>query len=328
VAEAGRKPVVLVGGNMGRNDGVDYSEWFARDFPDVTFYSTEGKPEVLEAHIAEADAVIGDVPEGLLARAKRLRWVSSTGAGANALSTPAFRARPEIVATTVVGVHVASVPEQTLAMLFAFARKLPEQILNQHGPHRYYWPTGMFEVEGQTMGILGIGKIGQSLARKAKGLGMRVTGWRRSDTPAPEGLLDRQFARDDLHGLLADADHVVITLPLTAETHHLIGARELAAMKHTAYLYNVGRGPILDQDALLAALRDGTIAGAGLDVTDPEPLPPDHPLWDAPNLILLTHYGGLTPKYGPRAYAILSENLRRFLRGEELLNVVDKQRGY
>ena len=328
MAESERKPVVLVGGNMGRNDGVDYSEWFARDFPDVTFYSTEGKPEVLERHIAEADAVIGDVPERLLARAMRLRWVSSTGAGANGVSTPAFQARPEVVATTVVGVHAASVPEQTLAMLLAFARRLPEQILNQRGPHRFYWPTGMFEIEGQTMGILGLGKIGTSLARKAKGLGMRVTGWRRSDTPAPEGLLDRQFAPGDLHGMLADADHVVVTLPLTAETHHRFAAAEFAAMKRSAYFFNVGRGPIVDQAALLAALKGGAIAGAGIDVTDPEPLPPDDPLWDVPNLILLTHYGGLTPKYGPRAYAILSDNLRRFLTGEPLMNVVDKQRGY
>lgn len=327
VAESGRRPVVLVGGNMGRNDGVDYSQWFARDFPAVTFYSTEGKPEVLEQHIAEADAVIGDVPERLLPQAKRLRWISSTGAGANAHSA-AFQERPEIVTTTVSGVHVASVPEQTLAMLFAFARRLPEQIINQHGPHRYYWPTGMFEVEGQTMGILGMGKIGQSLAQKARGIGMRVTGWRRSDTPAPDGLLDHQFAPDDLHGLLADADHVVVTLPLTAETHYLFGADEFNAMKRTAHFFNVGRGPVMDQAALFAALTAGTIAGAGIDVTDPEPLSPDDPLWDAPNLILLTHYGGLTPKYGPRAYAILSDNLRRFLNGEELLNVVDQRRGY
>ncbi len=328
MGEARHRPVVLVGGNMGRNDGVDYSEWFRRDFPDVTFHWTEGKPEVLEAHIAEADAVIGDVPERLLARATRLRWVSSTGAGANGVSTRAFQARPDIVATTVTGVHVASVPEQTLAMLLAFARRLPEQIVNQHADHRYYWPTGMFEIEGQTMGILGLGKIGQSLAKKARGLGMRVVAWRRSDAPAPEGTVDRLYARGDLHAMLGEADHVVITLPLTAETTGLFGAAELAAMRRTAYLYNVGRGPILDQDALIAALHDGTIAGAGLDVTDPEPLPPDHPLWDAPNLILLTHYGGLTPKYGPRAYAILSENLRRFLAGGTLLNVVDKQRGY
>ncbi|MGI8857357.1 MAG: NAD(P)-dependent oxidoreductase, partial [Thermomicrobiales bacterium] len=106
------------------------------------------------------------------------------------------------------------------------------------------------------------------------------------------------------------------------------GADEFAAMKQSAYFFNVGRGPIVDQAALLAALNEGAIAGAGIDVTDPEPLPPDDPLWDVPNLILLTHYAGLTPKYGPRAYEILSENLRRFLNGEELLNIVDKQRGY
>jgi phosphoglycerate dehydrogenase-like enzyme len=327
VAETGRKPTILVGGNMGRNDGVDYRAKLAADFPEVEFISFENDPAVLERHIEEADAVIGDVPEQLLPRAGRLRWVQTTGAGANAVSTPAFAAT-DIVATSAVGVHVASVPEHVLAMLLAFARRLPEQILNQHGAHRFYWPTGMFEVEGQTLGLLGFGKIGQALARKAKGLGMRVVVWRRSDAAAPSELVDRQFARDDLHGLLADADHVVITLPLTPETQGLIGAAELGAMKRSAFLYNVGRGPIVVQDDLMAALHDGTIAGAGIDVTDPEPLPPDHPLWDAPNLILLTHYGGLTPKYGPRAYAIISENVRRFLASEELLNLVDKARGY
>lgn len=325
---AERKPVILVGGNMGRNDGVDYCAKLAADFPQATFISVEGQTDVLERHITEADAVIGDLPDRLLPQATRVRWVQTTGAGANGVSTPAHQARTDIIATSAVGVHVASVPEQTLAMLFAFARKLPEQILNQHGPHRFYWPEGMFEVEGSTMGILGLGKIGMSLARKAKGLGMRVTGWRRSDTPADVGVLDQQFAPDDLHGLLADADHVVITLPLTAETRQLIGARELAAMKPTAYLFNVGRGAIVAQDALLAALKDGTIAGAGLDVTDPEPLPPNHPLWDVPNLILMTHYAGLTPKYGPRAYAIIADNVRRFLANEPLLNIVDKRRGY
>jgi len=327
MADTARKPVILVGGNMGRGDGMDYRARLAADFPGAEFISVEGAPELLERHIATADAVIGDLPERLFAQATRVRWVQTTGAGANGVTYPALR-DSDVTATSAIGVHVASVPEQTLAMLFAFARRVPEQVLNQHGPHRFYWPTGMFEVEGQTMGILGLGKIGTALARKAKGLGMRVTGWRRSDTPAEPGLLDRQFAPDDLHGLLADADHVVITLPLTPETTHLIGERELRAMKRTAYLFNVGRGPSVVQDALLAALRDGTIAGAGLDVTDPEPLPPAHPLWDAPNLILLTHYGGLTPQYGPRAYAIISENVRRFLAGEPLMNVIDKHRGY
>lgn len=326
VREDGR-PVILVGGNMGRNDGVDYCAKLAADFPQATFISYEGDPTALERHIGEADAVIGEVPERLLPRATRLRWVQTTGAGANAVSMPAFAAT-NIVATSAVGVHAVSVPEHVLAMLFAFARRLPEQILNQHGAHRFYWPTGMFEVEGQTLGLLGFGHIGQSLARKARGLGMRVVAWRRSDQPGPPGLLDRLYQHEDLHGLLGAADHVVVTLPLTAETRGLLGAAELRAMKRTAYLYNVGRGPIVDRDALLAALRDGTIAGAGIDTPDPEPLPPDDPLWDAPNLILLTHYGGLTPKYGPRAYAIIAENVRRFLAGEDLLNVVDKARGY
>ncbi len=327
MADTGRKPLILVGGNMGRNDGVDYRARLAAAFPQAEFISTEGDAAALERHIGEADAIIGDLPQRLFDQAKRVKWVQTTGAGANGVTYPALR-DADIVATSAIGVHVASVPEQALAMLFAFARRVPEQILNQHGEKRFYWPTGMFEIEGQTMGVLGLGKIGTALARKAKGLGMRTVGWRRTDAPAEPGVLDRLYGPDALHAMLADADHVVITLPLTPETTHLFGERELAAMKPTAYLYNVGRGPIIVQDALVKALHDGTIAGAGLDVTDPEPLPPAHPLWDAPNLILLTHYGGLTPKYGPRAYAIISENVRRFLAGEELANVVDKHRGY
>lgn len=317
-----------MGGNLGRGDGVDYVARFRVDFPQARFLSYEEDPAVLERHLAEADAVIGGVPDALLPRAERLRWVSSTGAGAGGLTGAAYRSRPDLVVTTVSGVHTASVPEHVLAMLFAFARRLPEQIVNQHGEHRFYWPEGMFEVEGQTMGILGLGHIGRALAVKARGLGMRVAGWRRRDQPVEEGLLDHQYRPQQLLELLAASDHVVITLPLTAATRHLIGRRELAAMKPTSHLFNVGRGPVIDQAALLAALREGVIAGAGLDVTDPEPLPPDDPLWDQPNCILLTHYAGLTPAYGPRAYRILARNLRRFLDGEPLCNVVDKEAGY
>ncbi|MBO0701903.1 MAG: D-2-hydroxyacid dehydrogenase, partial [Candidatus Dormibacteraeota bacterium] len=238
------------------------------------------------------------------------------------------QARTDVVVTTVSGVHTAAVPEHVLAMLLAFARRLPEQILNQHGARRFYWPEGMFEVEGQTMGILGLGHIGRALAVKARGLGMRVVGWRRRDEPVAAGLLDRQYPPGRLLELLGAADHVVITLPLTAATHHLIGAAELAAMKESAYLFNVGRGAVVDQTALVEALRGGVIAGAGLDVTDPEPLPPDDPLWAQSNCLVLTHYGGLTPAYGPRAYRILAGNVRRFLKGEPLCNVVDKEAGY
>lgn len=321
-------PLILVGGNLGRGDGVDYAARFAADFPEARFLSYEEDPAVLERHLAEADAVIGAVPDPLLPRAGRLRWVSSTGAGAGGLTTPAYRARGDIVVTTVSGVHTASVPEHVLAMLLAFARCLPEQVVNQHGAHRFYWPDGMFEVEGQTMGILGVGRIGRALAVKARGLGMRVVGWRRRDEPVEGGVLDHRYPHDRLLELLGAVDHVVITLPLTRATRRLIGARELAAMKPSAHLFNVGRGEVVDQAALLEALRGGVIAGAGLDVTDPEPLPPEDPLWDQPNCLLLTHYGGLTPSYGPRAYRILADNVRRFLDGDPLRNVVDKRAGY
>lgn len=316
---------ILVGGNMGRNDGVDYRAKLAADFPEVTFISYEGQPEIRERHIAEADAVIGDVPDALLPRAQRLRWVQTTGAGANAVCTPGMIAREGIVGTSCVGVHVASVPEQTLAMVFAFARCLPEQIINQHTAHRFYWPTAMFELEGQTMAILGLGYIGRSLAQKAKGLGMRVTGWRRSDESAPDGLLDRQFAPDDLRGLLADADHVVICLPLTPETKGLIGAAELRLMKQSAFLYNVGRGAIVDQDALIAALKAGTIAGCGTDVPEPEPLPADHPLVRLSNCVVVPHIASASKVTRGKMAAMAAANLLAGLRGEHLATPVNPE---
>src|SRR5690606_12773807 len=152
---------------------------------------------VLAERIADADAVIGHVPDDLLPAAKRVRWVQTTGAGANGVCTPAHRERTDIVATTAAGVHVASVPEHVLAMVFAFARCLPDSIRNQHGARRWSWPTRLLEVEGQTMGILGLGYIGKALARKASGVGMQVIATRRRSTDPVEGV-DRVYPADEL----------------------------------------------------------------------------------------------------------------------------------
>jgi phosphoglycerate dehydrogenase-like enzyme len=174
--------------------------------------------------------------------------------------------------------------------------------------------------------VLGLGDIGGALATRALALGMRVVGVRRGGRAFPG--LAATYTPDRLLEALPQADHVALCLPLTSETRAIVGEREFVAMRPTAYIYNVGRGASIDPDALLRALQSGRIAGAGLDVTSPEPLPDDSPLWDMPNVILTQHVSGDSPYNAHRITTIFADNLRRYLAGEPLQNLVDKARGY
>jgi len=167
-----------------------------------------------------------------------------------------------------------------------------------------------------------VGAIGHRTARLAASLEMHVIGLRRDPERQVQGI-ERMVGPDDLDAVLPEADLVVLTVPLTPETRHLIGARQFALMKPTASIYNIGRGGTIDQEALIEALRSGQIAGAGLDVTDPEPLPAESPLWDLDNVLITGHYSGSTPAYDERALAIFEENLGRYARGEPLRNRLD-----
>jgi phosphoglycerate dehydrogenase-like enzyme len=185
------------------------------------------------------------------------------------------------------------------------------------------------EISGTTCGIIGMGAIGGETARRARALGMRVLATRRSITARGEDDLAHELLPpSDLGYLLRESDWVVIAAPLTPETRGLIGAEELRQMKPSAVLVNVGRGPIVDEQALIAALRDGVIAGAGLDVFDQEPLPADSPLWDMENVVVTPHFSSGSDHYTTRAADIAADNLRRYLAGEPLRNVVDIERGY
>jgi phosphoglycerate dehydrogenase-like enzyme len=213
--------------------------------------------------------------------------------------------------------------------MLAFARQLPALVRAQQQAR---WqpppPARLFELSGQTLAIVGLGAIGSALASRAAALGMRVVGVRRSaGSTAPPGV-ERLYAFDGLDLALAEADHVAIALPLTPQTRGLFDAARLGRMKPGAHLYNVGRGATVDADALLAALRSGRLAGAGLDVTEPEPLPSESPLWREPNVIVTAHSSGLTPRSFERYARLLLDNLGRWVRGEALLNVVDKRLGY
>jgi phosphoglycerate dehydrogenase-like enzyme len=257
--------------------------------------------------------------------APKLRWVQLTHAGAERVD-PAL-IRNGITFTTAGGLAATPIAEFVLAFILMFSKGWPRQFRAQQ-EHRYarYMPR---EVFGKTVGIIGMGYIGSEVARLAKAFGCRVLGMRRSfTTRGPDPVADEAVPPSELDYLLRESDFVVMAAPLTAETRHMIGEAQLKQIKPTAYFINIARGACVDEQALIAALKDGTIAGAGLDVFEREPLPPESELWDLENVILSPHVSGGTEIYNLRATRIFTENLRRYLAGEPLVNVVDPERGY
>jgi D-2-hydroxyacid dehydrogenase (NADP+) len=222
-------------------------------------------------------------------------WVHSIQAGVDRFPLSEFEKRG-VVLTNSTGIHGESVGETVAGMLLSLARKLHRYARQQpdHVWERPDWDEA-FTLRGQTCCVVGLGTLGQGVARTADGLGMSVTGVKRSVEPVE--YVREVYASDDLHDAIADADFVVLTVPLTDATEGMVGADELAAMGDDAYLVNVARGPVVRQDELVAALRDGTIAGAALDVFEEEPLPADAPLWDFEDVIVTPHCAAMTRDY-------------------------------
>jgi phosphoglycerate dehydrogenase-like enzyme len=270
---------------------------------------------------------------GPLEEARALRWIQLVSAGAEHLFEAGI-ADMDVEVTTVSGIHGPAMAEYALCMMVMLARRLPqilrESAQRQWRPSRartYYGD----ELRGKTLGIVGFGKVGQQAASVARCMGMNVLGFRR--TPAaqaePGGLAEELFSgREGLLRMLPRCDFLLLVAPLTAATRGLIGEEELRAMKPTAHLINVARGQLVDEPAVVRALREGWIAGAALDVFSTEPLPADSELWDLPNVIITPHMSGDFIEYLDRAAEVFEENLRRYLAGEPRINVLDKQRGY
>ena len=298
--------------------------------PDVEFLVPGSGP--LPAGLERADAAAiswnGPPVDDILAAAPRLRWLNQRGAGIDKITTQQL-IQSDVVVTNGSGSHAPNIAEHVLALMLAFARQLPALVRSQQAAR--WEPPGegrLFELSGQTLAIVGAGAIGGALAPRAAALGMTVVGVRRTAVSAPSPGIARIVGSDRLGEALGIADHVAIALPLTAETRGLFSTALLAQMKRGAYLYNVGRGALVDPAALLAALRSGHLAGAGLDVTEPEPLPADSPLWHEPGVVITAHSAGNTPRSYARYERLLLDNLGRWTRGEPLLNVVDKRLGY
>lgn len=294
--------------------------------PDIEF--TVADRDDMARQAASADVLFGICSPEALAAAKSVQWIHLLSAGVErCVSIPAVRER-NILVTNMQRIGGPIIAEHVMAMTLAFTRALDFYIPARA---RHEWraaPEGRTEViQGKTMLVVGLGGIGSEVAKRAHALGMRVVATRARGRTGPD-FVDYVGLPGELHKLATGADFVVNTAPLTPQTKGIFDAAFFAKMKPTAYFINIARGGSVVTDALVAALQNKQIAGAGLDVTDPEPLPPGHPLWNAPNVIITPHVANDSDLgYGVQV-AISKENLRRYIAGERMLSVVDVARGY
>jgi len=293
--------------------------------PEVTIVVAEDE-RAATREIADADAYYGRITPELLAAAGQLRWIQSPAIGLERTMFPELITHP-VVMTNPRGIFADDIADHVLALVTGFARQLPRLLRQQL---RHVWRPEGYEVmhlPDCTLGIIGLGGIGSAVARRASAFDMKVIAVDARRTEAPPGVT-ALWSPERLNDLLGTSDFVVICAPETPETRGLFGSATFKAMKPSAYLINIGRGKIVQLDALVEALRAGEIAGAGLDVFEVEPLPADHPLWDMENVVITPHVAGIGPHTAERRHQVLIENLRRFVANEPLLNVVDKSRWF
>ncbi|MCP4750505.1 MAG: D-2-hydroxyacid dehydrogenase [Proteobacteria bacterium] len=275
---------------------------------------------------SEVDVVFGLRPGAWFDKMPNLRWAQQTGAGANWLLDMPEVVESDMILTNASGVHAIPIAEHILALMFAFSRNIHFKVRSQADGKWDRRGRGR-ELDGSTLGLIGVGSIGEKTAEKAKGLNMKVLGVRRNpDRSSP--YVDAMYGPDGLEKMLYQSDWVAITAAMTSETEGLIGETQLKAMKRTAVVINIARGPMIQEAVLIKALQEGWIKGAGLDVFEQEPLPEDSPLWEMDNVIVTPHVAGATPFYVDRLIDIFTENLQRYQVGESLINVVDKRLGY
>jgi phosphoglycerate dehydrogenase-like enzyme len=321
--KAPRKAVVLL-------DDESVIERLRKVAPGVTIKAVNGSEEAL-TEMTNADVLIGSCEQELLAAAPRLHWVQVYRSGVEScVVNPGMRTGDKILTN---GQRLSSnaLAEHAIALTMALARGLDVYLHNQSqarwiGRGELVLGPSM-ELAGRTMLVVGLGGIGTQTARRAHGLGMNVIATRGSRREGPD-YVDYVGLADEVLDLAGRADVVVNTAPLTEQTRGMFDAEFFRAMKSTAYFVSVGRGGSTVTDDLVAALKNGDIAGAGLDVTDPEPLPDGHELWSLPRVIISPHVGGRSDKGWERLHALLVENLRRYVAGEPMLSQVNIERGY
>jgi phosphoglycerate dehydrogenase-like enzyme len=262
--------------------------------------------------------------EQILENASRLRWLHTGAAGIEGWDLDQLKDR-RIMLTNSAGVHAIPIAEWVLHALLMIVKRGPEMVAAQQA-RRWHDQVKFDELTGKTLTLLGTGGIGREIARRAAAFEMHVWGVNRSGQPVAG--FERISSGDDWRDLLPATDFLVIAAPLTDATRHLIGSRELALLPSRAWLVNVARGAIIDEPALIAALQDGTIAGAALDTFEQEPLPPESPLWTMPNVLISPHHSGSSPHSIGRMVDLFVRNLQRLVQDEPLINVVDLEAGY
>jgi phosphoglycerate dehydrogenase-like enzyme len=283
--------------------------------------------EKLDIFLPQAEVIYGYVPPGnMISRAPQLKWFQTMLAGVDHFLDEEL-IRSKVIITNMTGAAATPVAEYALTLMAMLAKQAPFCFNNKQDKK---WERFIPRIlRSATVGIVGLGRIGREVARLSKAYGMRVMATRRSAKPGGRArYVDELLPGSSLGVLLAQSDFVVLTLPRIRETEKIIGMRELRAMKKTAYLVNVGRGETVDEEALVKALEENTIAGAGLDAFSPEPLPRNSRLWDLPNVIISPHASGRIENYDIAVNPIFCRNLERYVNGRRLFNIVDKKKGY
>jgi phosphoglycerate dehydrogenase-like enzyme len=293
--------------------------------PEITLIESED-----EAGFASADVWFGGISTEQFNKARNLKWVQSPSAGVEHYLFPAML-ESRVLITNAKGCYGPAIGEHTIGLLFSLTRKLSAQAKNM-AEGKWERPPDMVEMKGMTMGIVGLGGIGSQVARRARAMDMKVIAV--DIVPKYREQIgdicdDVRLVQDDgLAWLLSSADVVVSAAPHTKVSEGMFGKDEFGRMKNGAFFINVSRGKLVKTQALLAALKSGHLAGAGLDVTDPEPLPPDHELWKQPNVIITSHISGQSQYSSERMQDVFVENVRRYIHGLPMLNQVDKELGF
>jgi phosphoglycerate dehydrogenase-like enzyme len=293
--------------------------------PHKTLLITDNKADI-EAALPDIEIATGRFPHQFFAQAPQLKWYQGWGAGTNWLMHHPEVIDLDFVLTNTSGMHAIPISEHIFGFMLNFARGMYLSVRRQ-AEQDWQRPTEVFHLLDKTMLLVGVGAIGERTAHLAKAFGMRVIGLRRH----PERSLphvDHMLGPEALLTQLPQADFVVLTQPLTHETKNMFGPAEFKAMKKTAYFINIGRGGTVQEPALIRALQEGWLAGAGLDVFATEPLPPESPLWTMENVIITPHCSGSQPDYIGTAMGIFLDNLNRYVTDQPLRNVVDKKLGY
>ena len=299
-----------------------YRDRLQQKFPALTINVCDHRSKI-GPYIATADALLTFTPmmaDEVVRDGTALKWIQTLGSGVdNLIDLPSLRR--EVVVTNVHGIHGAPVSEAALSAMFALSRDVPRFVRNQDKHHWGRWPARL--LSGKTVGIFGIGVIAEALAPKCKALGMRVVGI--SSAPRPLPSFDHMVARADLVQAVAELDYFVLLTPLTPETRGIVDAKVLAAMKPSAYLVNLARGGVVNEDDLLDVLQRNAIRGAALDVFLQEPLPSEHPFWSCENALITSHQGGFCDVYPDLALPTVETNMRCFLAGDfaGMINVVE-----